>query len=84
MNTTNATNFLHATRHGWSMAARHRVVTPSKFHDAKPGRTLFIACDDSSRICHPCLGEVDGVRDQYGPALKYGECNNCGLKVERY
>lgn len=77
-------NFLHATRRGWSMEPRHRVVTPSKYHDAKPGRTVFVACDDGSRICDECLGEVDGVRDQYGPARKYGSCYNCGLAVERY
>lgn len=83
MNTVNA-NYLHPVKNGWSMAPRHRVVTPSKYHSARPGRTLFIACDDGQKICHECLGEVDGVRDQYGPALKYGECYNCGLKVEAY
>lgn len=84
MNTTTATNFLHATRHGWSMAPRHRVVTPSKYHNAKPGRTIFVACDDGQKICHECLGEVNGCRDQYGAPQKYGTCYHCGLVVERY
>ena len=82
--TTTATNFLHATRHGWSMAPRHRVVTPSKYHNAKPGRTIFVACDDGQKICHECLGEVNGCRDQYGAPQKYGTCYHCGLVVERY
>jgi len=73
--------YLHAVKSGWSMAPRHRIVKPSRF-----GYTvkLFIACDDGSRICNECLGEIDGCRDQYGPVQKYGECYNCGLKVERH
>lgn len=77
------TNFLHATRHGWSMAARHRVVTPSKYHTKVKGM-VFVACDDGSRICDACLGEVNGCRDQYGAPQKHGTCHNCGLVVERY
>ncbi len=82
--TGESVTYLHAVKHGWSMEPRHRVVRRSKYHDVKIGRSLFIACDDGSRICADCLGEIDGVRDQYGPAQKYGECYNCGLKVERY
>jgi hypothetical protein len=75
--------FLHATRHGWSMVARHRVVTPSKYHSNVKGM-IFVACDDGGRICHECLGEVDGVRDQYGPPQKFGTCYHCGLVVEQF
>lgn len=74
-------SYLHAVKNGWSMAPRHRIVTPSKF-----GYTVkvFLACDDGQRICSECCGECDGALDKYGPVTKFGTCYNCGLKVERY
>lgn len=63
-------------RHGKTESV---VVQASKYdHKLR----VFVACDDGSRICAGCLGEVNGAVDQYGPTRKHGECYHCGFKVE--
>jgi hypothetical protein len=56
------------------------VVEDSKYGFAAK---CFVACDDGSRICIGCLGEIDGCLNEYGPVRKYGECYHCGFKVEQ-
>lgn len=46
-------------------------------------KRTFVACDDGSRICIMCLGDIDGCLNEYGPLKSTGHCYNCGLTVEK-